>query len=515
MRAHTLASVSVVLASLAVACSATPPDERLGQTSQNIVGGQSDTTHEAVVAVGLAQGACTGTIIKTDPATGVGWVLAAGHCIALGGAAQVVIQGDDMTAASALQYQVLSGTVHPSYNSKDVASDHDFSMITIAGVDKDTPTMPIPASASDGVKIGNTVTSIGYGATAGGMNPAPSNVRKNVTMKISKIHGQDDATGTTQLEDDRSTSGSTGAPGVPCEGDSGGPVVDANGVVIAVHSYGDTGCTQYITSDRVSSELTWISGELAKAPANDCALCQAKAYSGKYTCAQQNAACLADKDCSAINSCANKCATSDNACVQKCFSANPLGLGPLNGVQLCGCNTACTTECKTDKSCSGVPKCGFSLNVGKCQSYTEATCCNELAAASVDKVGFLCLQQAGKYTGCDKSASYQALLSCQTKSTDCAAAAAGGAAGAGTGGAAAGDGTGAGSDSAPGGTHTVTTGGCNTSGGSTPVDGGLFVAMGALVLNITRRARRAQSSRPRVRRIMAISVVTGCLGDRR
>jgi len=75
-------------------------------------------------------------------------------------------------------------------------------MITIAGVDKDTPTMPIPTSASDGVKVGNTVMSIGYGATAGGAMPTPSNVRKNVTMKISKIHGQDGVTGTTQLEDD-------------------------------------------------------------------------------------------------------------------------------------------------------------------------------------------------------------------------------------------------------------------------------------------------------------------------
>ena len=492
MRAHTLTSVSVVLASL-VACSATPPAERLGETSQNIVGGQVDTTHQAVVAIGLAQGECTGTIIKIDPATGVGWVLAAGHCIALGGAAQVVIQGDDMTAAS-LQYQVLSGAVHPSYNSKDVSSDHDFSMITIAGVDKDTPTMPIPASTSDGVKVGNTVTSIGYGATAGGQNPTPSNVRKNVTMKISKIHGLDGAAGTTQLEDDRSQSGSSGAVGVPCEGDSGGPVVDANGVVVAVHSYGDTGCTQYITSDRVSSELTWINGELAKAPANDCALCQAKAYSGKYICAQQNAACLADKDCGAINDCANKCAANDSKCVQKCFTANPLGLGLLNGVQQCGCNTACTTECKGDKTCAGIPRCGFSLNVGKCTTYTEATCCNELAAASVDKVGFLCLQQSGKYGGCDKNPTYQALLTCQTKSTDCAAAAgggagAGGAAGApgGAAGSAAGDGSGAGSDPTTPTSHTVTSGGCNTSGNN-PIEGLLLLAASAIAL--TQRRRR-------------------------
>lgn len=500
MRARSLtsvASLSVVLASL-VACSATPPDEKLGQTSQNIVGGQADTTHQAVVAIGLAQGECTGTIIKTDPATGVGWVLAAGHCIALGGAAQTVIQGDDVTSPSSLQYQVLSGVVHPSYNSKDVSSDHDFSMITIAGVDKDTPTMPIPTSTSDGVKVGNTVTSIGYGATSGGSNPAPSNVRKNVTMKISKIHGQDGASGTTQLEDDRATSGGTGATGVPCEGDSGGPVVDANGTVIAVHSYGDTGCTQYITSDRVSSELTWINGELAKAPANDCALCQAKAYSGKYTCAQENAACLADKDCGAINDCANKCAANDSACVNKCFAANPLGLGPLNGVQLCGCNTACATECKGDKSCNGVPACGFSLTAGKCTTFTEATCCNELAAASVDKVGFLCLQQSGKYAGCDKNASYQALLTCQKKSTDCAAAAGGGAGGGaggaggagGTGGTAGGDGTGTGGSGSGNGTTTVTHGGCNTSNGSTPVEGGLFLVGSAIVLGLQRRRQR-------------------------
>jgi trypsin len=499
MRAHTLASVasfSVVLASL-VACSASPPDEKLGHTSQNIVGGQSDTTHQAVVAIGLTQGECSGTIIKTDPATGVGWVLSAAHCLVEGGAAQVVIQGDDLRKTTNLQYQVLSGVAHPGYNSKDVQSDHDFSVITIAGVDKDTPTLPIATSTNDGVKVGNTVTSVGYGVTTSGANPTPSDVRKNVTMKITKIHGQDGVAGTTQLEDDRSQSGGTGAVGVPCQGDSGGPVIDASGVVVAVHSYGDMGCTQYITSDRVSSELAWINGELAKAPANDCALCQAKAYSGKNTCAQENAACLADKDCGAINDCANKCAANDNACVQKCFSATPLGLGPLNGVQLCGCNTACATECKTDKSCAGIPKCGFSLKAGKCTTYTEGTCCDELAAASVDKVGFLCLQQTGKYAGCDKNTPYQALLGCQAKSADCATAAggagAGGADAGAAGGAAGGDGAGSGDGTGGGsGGTTVTHSGCNESGGSTPANGGLFLAASAVVLGLhRRRARRA------------------------
>src|SRR5438477_7513984 len=76
-----------------------------------------------------------------------------------------------------------------------------------------------------------------------------------------------------------------------CQGDSGGPDLAA-GKVVGVHSFIEGDCDGISDSGRVSGDLGYIDGELAKAsPAKDCTLCDKIAQSGKQQCALLIQAC--------------------------------------------------------------------------------------------------------------------------------------------------------------------------------------------------------------------------------
>src|SRR5262245_10457638 len=96
------------LAALAFSCSASPEPEKSGSSSGAIIGGNLDTTHQAVVAVyqeSSTDGAiCSGTFIKTDPTTKVGYVLTAAHCVQSSLPPVIVLQGDDYNALGITRY---------------------------------------------------------------------------------------------------------------------------------------------------------------------------------------------------------------------------------------------------------------------------------------------------------------------------------------------------------------------------------------------------------------------------
>src|SRR2546430_11092494 len=108
MRAfHALLAAPVLV--LVAACSSTssPKSESTGTTASPIINGQLDTTHDAVVAIALQQGneggLCSGTIVKIDAATNIGWVLTAAHCVAI--SPVLVIQSRSEEHTSELQSQ--------------------------------------------------------------------------------------------------------------------------------------------------------------------------------------------------------------------------------------------------------------------------------------------------------------------------------------------------------------------------------------------------------------------------
>ena len=178
MRASPLVAVASVVSCLLGlglclclgACSSADPsapaDPRVGQTSSPIINGQVDTTHQAVVAIALQQGSqgglCSGTIVKVDPATHIGWVLTAAHCVDI--PPVLVLQSNDFSMTTGtLRYDIVDYEADSRYSGQ-TGSPYDFAMVRIAGVDANTPTIPLVGSP-DNLTVGTNVVSVGYGRT--------------------------------------------------------------------------------------------------------------------------------------------------------------------------------------------------------------------------------------------------------------------------------------------------------------------------------------------------------------
>lgn len=401
MRVTALASSlgSLGLVTILAACAAPPAaDEAPAHQSQRIIGGQYDTTHEAVVAVLQDQGLCTGTIVKTEPSTGVLWVLTAAHCVT--SPPKYVVQGPDFQSPTALLYEVLDYAPHPSYTGA-VDSNYDFAMVRAAGADASTPTLPYLKTSNDSVTSGKQILALGYGKVQPTDPEPPQSQRKSIALAVSQ-------TSTTKLSFNFQSGGT-------CQGDSGGPDLYTIGgaeYVAGVHSYGVGGCTGTSVSGRISAATSWADGELAKAPkASACDVCTKTQFSGKNTCAQYQSACAANRDCTNYVSCVNKC--SDAACRTACQGQYPLGIGPANAVSTCACSVGgCHPACGA--SCFGTPACGYTISGAECRTCVEASCCTELAAAAKDGRGYDCIKNNGADPACAKNAAYQKLVTCQS-----------------------------------------------------------------------------------------------------
>ena len=415
MRASSLLAVPVVALVLA-ACSAggSSPEgrastEHVAATSSAVINGQLDTTHQAVVAIVLQSvsqgGLCSGTIVKVDPVSHIGWVVAAAHCVDL--PPVYVLQGDDFSKASAvLRYDVIDYKADSRY-SGSVGSPYDFAVLRIAGVDSTTPTLPL-ASASDGLAVGTNVLSVGYGRTT--LIASGAGTENTVRRRVAKQLGQ----GGQMIAYDMSTSGI-------CQGDSGGPVlVGSPGAekVVGVHSYVQGDCNGTGVSGRVSFGLSFLSAELAKAlPTEDCTLCGQIANSGNGDCAAATRSCLADKECGGYYEC-----LSSGGSKASCLVKFPKAEGPFNAAANCQCTKACTTECKGTFECINTPKCGYKLPTGACTTCTEGACCDESLACASDGACYVCLKTNDAAAECATNAARKAMATCVASKckTECA-----------------------------------------------------------------------------------------------
>jgi hypothetical protein len=500
--ARALAIPAVVIA--IAACSSTDvapappavvdPAGTVGRTSSPIINGQLDTTHQAVVAVILQQGTegglCSGTIVKVDPVSHIGWVTVAAHCVNI--PPVYVLQGNDFAQQTGtLSYDVLDYKADARYNGQP-GSPYDFAVLRIIGVDASTPTIPL-VSAPDGLAVGTNVLSVGYGRTtliASGTPAMDNTIRRRVGKQLSQVSNS-------LIAYDMQTDGI-------CQGDSGGPVlVTVGGVekVAGIHSYVQGDCNGTGVSARVTFDLTFINGELAKTPpAEDCALCGKIANSGNGTCAELTKSCLTDKDCNGYYQCLQK--NPSNVCLLMF----PKAEGPFNAAANCTCTRACATECKTDAACAGAPKCGYKFPAGTCATCMESACCDEALACAADGTCYVCLKTADKAAECATNAARQKMATCVA--SKCSAPCAG--AGPGTGAAPAPGDPGAdpdGGDATPvsgaAPTTTTTTSGCavastastsSTSSRSsrTSVAGYALLGLAFALVSARRRSRRAR-----------------------
>ncbi len=504
MRRSFLSIVSLAACLLAACSSADLPENgdesAVGKTSSPIINGQLDTTHQAVVSLvlqqGNEQGLCTGTIVKVDPKTRVGWVLTAAHCTEMPIVA--AFQGDDFSA-NPTQYAVLDYQADSRYSLGGSADQpYDVAVVRILGVDENTPTIGI-ASSSDGVTTGTKLTALGYGRTQGGTSTAgdPDGKRRRVTVSVAQ-------TSTTKLAFGMN-------PGGTCQGDSGGPdLITVGGVekVVGVHSYGDQYCQSESVSGRVSGNLTFINGQLSKAvPALTCEQCQNASFSGDQKCAKLSNECLADTDCSALYTCLSKAGSSSTA-QKSCLDKYPASVGKILAVQSCGCTDACADACASDANCKDIPQCGFALPDGSCATCGESSCCQEMSDCLADGTCFHCLQTSDADASCASNEARKKIASCFKShcSTECSDTGIDtGAPDPGTDGSDGttdpngnGDGDGTSNDGATPGSTTVTTtkSGCSMSSSSTSGAGAAsMMALSSIVAAVTMRRRRRASSR--------------------
>jgi len=435
------AAFALLALPLAVACSISAshggddlqPEVAVDQAE--IINGQRDTGHPAVVALTMtkpgASGApntyssCTGTMIKVNPTTKVGYVLTAAHCV--DGASTIsTFQGSDRAVPEGtLGYAYLDHTAHPSYRG-DTGSPYDIAMIRVLGVDATTPVVPM--LAPDALAQNQRVTSVGFGRTTrpNVVTDAASNTAKN------RIDGSIASLTSTSVGVRYDNNGDI------CQGDSGGPVmIIASGkeYVAAVHSYVIGSCVGVGYSVRASAHKVFVQGILDKAiPAETCETCRKTAGSGKQICADARRACLADTQCNGLRLCLNKCSAvvadagaapdsglSDD-CRKGCSVEFPFGAAPYNTqISFCSCNV-CESACTGDTACAANPACGMKMETvdstptaNGCNTCMDGACCAQQEACGKDGHCYRC-QRTPETPGCDTDVLYKNLKTCQAAS---------------------------------------------------------------------------------------------------
>ena len=405
-------SLAACLAGLS-ACSSDALDDAESEdavaTSAPIINGVNDTTHGAVVTVYDEQGKsamlCSGTVLRVDAESHIGYVLTAGHCAVI--PPKYVYVGDDFHARATLRYEVIDARKHPLYDGS-VTSSYDFAIVRFAGAEASTPTMPVLSPEKDKLAEKATVTCVGFGRTSAPPESSDNTVRQSIDRSLSAVSE-------TKLSYSLSSGGI-------CNGDSGGPALVAVGTteyVAGVHSYVTGNCDGVGVSGRISAAFDWVQSIVTEpAPAASCDLCIKRVTSGTGACRKMEQACLADAQCGSYARCVTACA--NDACRTSCGSKYPLGVGPYNASQQCACTTECASVCTGSSLCAATPSCGYAdgaSSVGNsCTSCTDSACCSELAACSADGTCYDCLQKDDAPAACATNAKRVALAHCRERS---------------------------------------------------------------------------------------------------
>jgi hypothetical protein len=284
------------------------PRTDIGEVSTAIVGGTADSTHDAVVYLGLSGGACSGTLFLVEPTESVGYVLTAAHCVSNGLVPYYALIGPDSAAPKSFYYAL--DALADSRYATDLT--YDFAVVRIVGVDADTPTIPLLESFGKAPVVGDDGLVVGYGLTTANDHTTVALERRQLPMSVVDVSPQ-----TLVL----SGLGST------CFGDSGGPfLVERNGVerVAAVTSRGvDSSC--YLEDDDTLVQPSF-GDQLAafvEAPVPEsCTRCRDTMVSGKQPCADLRARCNSEAGCYSLRDCLSGC-NGELSCQRSCVRPAP------------------------------------------------------------------------------------------------------------------------------------------------------------------------------------------------
>jgi len=227
---------------LGAAAACGPGAEPVGRVSQAIIGGATDSSDVAVVAI---QQPSTGTLcsgVLVAPTV----VLTAAHCVFGVPASDLqVLTGPD-TSAPEQTLAVQSAAAYPTYDSASgLAGGVDLGVVFLAAPSS-IPPMPVRTDVTDAELTGASLTLIGYGLSST-TDPTTAGIRRSVVAPVDTVCSRIVTAGDADANE--------------CEGDSGGAVL-LGGQLVALISSGMLDCTAPANEMRLSAHTLWLAAVL-------------------------------------------------------------------------------------------------------------------------------------------------------------------------------------------------------------------------------------------------------------
>ncbi len=242
---HRHAPLLVLTAFLAAqpGCAADPDQEDfrvwLEEMDWPIVGGQTTTSWDSVVLLGLDESICTATVVSPDV------ILTAAHCLEGQWGNLDIYWCNDCWGQGYWAHRTSNDyEQHPHYNPNTMAGDLG---VVLLSNNAPSDAVQINRDAAGNTWLGNShpLTSVGFGVTAGHLEN--SGTKREVTVAATSWDGT-----FLYYEDPQH--------GI-CFGDSGGPAMtshDGGWKVAGVHSWVSGNCNDVGASIRVDTYQSWI-----------------------------------------------------------------------------------------------------------------------------------------------------------------------------------------------------------------------------------------------------------------